>query len=116
VTNGEETRRRPISNSIPHLEWAKAIDESDILISRESYSRFRPADWNESRRWLASGCEEEKSRWKMRTTPNGEAAIPFVPFQSEIAYNVEIKRSPPLSGRGTSGASEVAVRRYSPAQ
>lgn len=58
--------------------------------------------------WLASECEEEKSRWKMRVTPNGEATIPFVPFQSEIAYNVEIKRSPP--GRSTSGASEVAVR------
>lgn len=43
--------------------------------------------------------EEEKPRRKMWLTPDGEATIPFVPFQSEIAYNVEIKRSRIPPGR-----------------
>lgn len=51
----------------------------------------------------------EKNREKCGDDAGWEATIPFVPFQSEIAYNVEIKRSRTRSDRdGTSGASEVS--------
>lgn len=63
-------------------------------------------DWNESRRAVGKWVRGREAAVENADDAGWEATIPFVPFQSEIAYNVEIKRSrtPP----GSSRASEVA--------
>lgn len=48
-----------------------------------------------ARVWVATRKRKAARSLKNAADAGWEATIPFVPFQSEIAYNVEIKRSLP---------------------